>query len=231
MSMRRLGIVAAAGMTVGPIVGSSTRADVSAPPNLNPGDHFRLVFVTNGVIDAPSASIGNYDSVVTGEANGAGLLSYAGSPVTWQTLASTEGGASTAVGRVTTSVPIYRLDGTQVATDNTDLWDGAIAAAINQTPSGATLDNGTVVWTGSNSDGTEAKGLGGDGGFTQFGLIATDSAWMNSNTAATSESHHLYAFSSELTVVPEPTSAGMMGLGVAALAAGRRPKRRGARRR
>src|SRR4051812_8690328 len=105
---RRLGFVAAAGMTVGPvIVGPSARADVTAPAGLNPGDHFRLVFVTTNVIDAPSASIGNYDSVVTGEANGAGLLSYNGSSVTWQTLASTEGGATVAANRLTTSVPIY----------------------------------------------------------------------------------------------------------------------------
>jgi hypothetical protein len=231
MSMRRLGVFAAAGMTVGPIVGGAARADVTAPAGLTPGDHFRLVFVTGGTTPATSTDISTYDALVSAEASGAGLSTYGGSPVTWQALGSTEGGVA-AIDRLSTSVPIYRLDGTQVATDNTDLWDGAIAAAINQTPAGATLDNGVTVWTGSNSNGTESKGLGGESGFTQFGLIATDNTWMTSNTADPAESHNLYAFSNDLTVVPEPASAAMVGLAAVSLAASRRRTRHpGARRR
>jgi hypothetical protein len=230
MKMRRLGIVAAAGVSIGgSFLGSSAQAAAPTPAGLNPGDHFYLVFVTDGTTPAASTDISTYDAIVSAEAASAGLNTYNGSPVTWQTLGSTEGGSTVAASRFSPTASIYRLDGARIATGAADLYDSSIENAINLTPTNATL-SGNSIWTGSNADGTEAKGLGGDGGSTTFGLLATDSTWLNSNTATSTDPHNLYAFSNQLTVAPEPASAGLLALG-AVVTTMRRGARRGARRR
>src|SRR5436853_1072771 len=102
---------------------------IAAPLELNPGDHFRLVFVTSTSFKVQSSDITVYDNFVSGVAATAGLNSYNGSPVTWQVLGSTQ--TVDAISRVpNSSAPIYLLNGTKVASSGSDLWDGTLSAPI-----------------------------------------------------------------------------------------------------
>src|SRR5262249_43675213 len=49
------------------------RADIMTPSTLNPGDQFRVIFVSSGTRDATSSTIADYDTFITNLANAAGL--------------------------------------------------------------------------------------------------------------------------------------------------------------
>ncbi len=49
--------------------GAQAGTVVTVPTDLNPGDQYRLVFVTNGTRDAQSTDIADYNTFVTTEAN------------------------------------------------------------------------------------------------------------------------------------------------------------------
>ncbi len=120
------------------LISVQSHADIITPPGLSPGDQFRIVFTTD--IDyrmpATSPNIGDYDNLIQNNAVFAGLDTYNGQAVNWMVLGSTP--AVSAVSRVPLSsdVPIYRVDGVEVADNATDLWDGSIDAPINLTASG-----------------------------------------------------------------------------------------------
>src|SRR4051812_38888348 len=71
--------------------GSGGRAEagmmLQTPAGLNPGDQFRFVFVTDGIRDATSTNIADYDSFVNAEAGGA---TYDGAVVNWLAIGSTD---------------------------------------------------------------------------------------------------------------------------------------------
>ena len=60
---------------------------LETPKGLNPGDHFRFVFVTDGIRDATSTNIADYDSFVDAQAGGA---TYGGLLVDWLAIGSTD---------------------------------------------------------------------------------------------------------------------------------------------
>jgi len=127
---------------------------LQTPPGLNPGDSLRFVYVTDGIRDATSADISDYDSFVNVQAGGA---TYNGAAITWLAIGSTPSvDAIDHVGQA--NAPVYLPDGTLITGTTTaaGLWSGAIVQAIN-------LDlaaNPVVifVWTGTNPFGT---GFGG----------------------------------------------------------------------
>src|SRR5262245_60905872 len=49
------------------VLAVGARADVITPPGLNPGDQFRIVFVTNTLTPATSSIIGDYDAIVAAD--------------------------------------------------------------------------------------------------------------------------------------------------------------------
>jgi hypothetical protein len=62
-------------------------AAIAVPPGLNPGDTYRIIFVTSTGRDALSPDIAGYNAFVTAAANSdAGLASLG---ATWKALAST----------------------------------------------------------------------------------------------------------------------------------------------
>ena len=71
--------------------GSGGRAEASiilqTPAGLNPGDQFRFVFVTDGIRDATSTNIADYDNFVNAQAGGA---TYDGVVVNWLAIGSTD---------------------------------------------------------------------------------------------------------------------------------------------
>jgi len=100
---------------------SANAAAVTVPPGLNPGDTYRLVFVTAGTISASSGLNSTYNNFVTNQANlgGLGVLG-----ATWKAVVSTTnqcpGGQTcndthakdnTSTNPGSTGVPIYNLAG------------------------------------------------------------------------------------------------------------------------
>ena len=199
-------------------------ADLFLPAGLNPGDKYRIVFVTSGMRDANATGLFPYNSFVDDAANAIGTLTE---PLnaTWKAIASTA--SKSAIDNTDTDpsaagVPVFLVDGTtQIATGNADLWDGSIAAAINKDEFGS-FAGGEFVWTGTNSSGTvDFSGLGGPLGATvgysghSAGGLWVDFSFLGPDT---SSSQRFYGISSELTAVPEPgvfAYLGAVGLGLA----------------
>lgn len=187
--------------------------DIITPPGLNPGDKFRLVFLTSGSRDATSSTIQDYDDFVTTFAVAAGLDTYSGSSVTWQVIGSTA--SVSAISRLpNSSSPLYRVDGQIVATNGADLWDGSILAPIT------VLEDGTswgvppgdgIVFTGTTADGMSNPGHALGDATVQYAFHeATNALWIDGgslNRFDANQSSKFYGVSSELTAaVPESSS-------------------------
>ena len=113
-----------------------------APPGLEEGDQFRLLFKTDSERDATSADIADYDSFVRARIRGAstGHAAIGDYAPTFRAVGSTETvGAAwhTATGIMENtnqpshtpwSTPIYWLGGLKVADDHNDFWNGTWAA-------------------------------------------------------------------------------------------------------
>ncbi|MCA2655808.1 PEP-CTERM sorting domain-containing protein [Microcystis sp. M061S2] len=202
--------------------GAAQAAIVVVPPGLNPGDQYRLVFVTDGTRDATSTNINDYNTFVTNDVTPTSALAIAlnaaGLTTTWKAIGSTASVAArdnTGTNPSSTGVPIYLIDGNLVANDNADLWDGQVSSKLNLTPSNTYLGF-NFVWTGTSSDGT--GGLGGayflGSGLALVGQTDQTFGWVFSSDQQASSSLRLYGLSSILTVptppapvsVPEPSS-------------------------
>ena len=195
---------------------------VVVPPGLNPGDQYRLVFVTDGTRNATSTNINDYNNFVTNQVTGSALatqLTTAGfnlGTITWKAIGSTSATSAkvnTGTDGTQPDVPIYLIDGNRVANDNADLWLPPIIRPINVTQAGSTLGT-EVVWTGTNSSGVVggSNGLGGSFAITGVTNLSTANWIQNSITLRTSL-RRLYGMSSVLTKptppvlkVPEPSS-------------------------
>jgi hypothetical protein len=188
-------------------------AIVPVPTGLQPGDKYYLAFLTNGTILGTSSDIADYNSFAQNQAALVpSLTTISGSPVTWKAAVSTPTvNALTNLGLG--NFPIYRIDGVQIATGGTDLWDGSLANPINVDQYENSYGGGVVAWTGSNSNGTGYAlfggiQMGGASGNSITGAVAsTTSSWMTVGSPGSGSLNKVYAFSSELVVpVPEPAS-------------------------
>ena len=211
---RGFAIVLAVLWLVSVLVGSAEAGIIlQTPAGLNPGDHFRFVFVTDSVRDAISTNISDYDSFVNTQAGGA---TYEGVAVNWLAIGSTDSvNAIDHVGQAST--PVYLSDGTPVSSSTTTagLWSGTIRNPINLDLAGNPVDPFFFVWTGTNPTGT---GFGGPLGSAtpQVGANTdTGSAWISSGRSPNGDLRDLYGISSDLTVpqsvVPEPATLTMLG--------------------
>jgi hypothetical protein len=92
LSMRpypRLFAIVVAALWLGSGLGGRAEASIilQTPAGLNPGDHFRFVFVTDGIRNATSTNIAEYDSFVNAQAGGATFDSVV---VNWLAIGSTD---------------------------------------------------------------------------------------------------------------------------------------------
>ena len=214
----------------------SSQADIISPIGFNPGDPYRIVFVTEGTRDATSSDIAVYDTFVTSEANMPGSLT-ASLATNWRVIGSTP----TVDAKIHTatddspaginSVPIFLVDGTtKIADDYDDLWDSSIDSPLNLDQFGSTAGT-QLVWAGTRGGGLRStnQALGNRNEFFGFtSLVGTTessaTAWIISEEQSDNLSYPYYSISDELTAVPEPSSLlclGLFGLGVA----GRRRRR------
>ena len=180
---------------------------ITTPDGLVPGDQYRLVFVTYGTMDASSTSIDNYNTFVSNEAALSSEL--ASLNYSWTAIGSTvdiDASTNTSTDTSTQGVPIYALNGSLVAQDNLDLWDGSLANPINIDQNGDTVNGYVFTGTSIYGIGIIGRQLGADGYRTQSGLSNnTDSNWIDFDWAGSTAALHYYAISDIITV-PEPGS-------------------------
>ena len=198
------------------------------PAGLEAGDQFRLLVVTNGSDSVRSPGITIYDDRVEGEIRAGhqairsyyrefrALVSAAGQydqtemravPVAARDNTSTTG----------TGVPIYWLNGAKVADSYTDFYDGTWDSNEARIASGATKSV-TLVWTGSNADGTLFPGqeAGHEGAlytregqdFVRVGSLATTSNTISSGSQRSRRRLPVYGLSPVFVVQPAVTITG-----------------------
>jgi hypothetical protein len=125
------------------------------------------------------------------------------------------------------SATVYLIGGEKVADDFADMWDGSVDTAIDLQEDGTTAASG-VIHTGSNSDGTISlsRSFGvttTDDGRINRGLLPnTNTSWIAESSETDRSSRSIYVISEAITVVPEPTTTALLGLGGLALILRRR---------
>ena len=162
-------------------VAPSQAAVIVVPPSLNPGDSFRLAFLTSTTQVPSSVDIDDYNLFVTEAATGGtsaidtaldiALADVGIDPnsLDWKVIGSTvtvDARDNTGTNpTIETGVPIFRLDGASVADNNADLWDGSIdnQILINEEGQDTCTPISCRPYTGSISDGTRLIVSGGGG--------------------------------------------------------------------
>jgi hypothetical protein len=188
----------------------------ATPPGLQAGDRFQLLFVTRDVRDADSSDIADFNAFVNSVADSAGI-GPAAADVHWFVVASTAD--VDARDNALVQAPVYNMQGELLAADYADMWDGALAHAVNYDEQRAAILPFHFVWTGSRSDGTGFPGreLGGFPTVESADLKRSDPGWIANSNGSPLVELHLYALSEPLFVVPEPStlaiqSSAMLGL-------------------
>jgi len=189
---------------------------ITVPTSLNPGDQYRLAFLTTGTIDAESSSISTYNTFVTNEANVQAELAALGT--TWKAIGSTASidardntGTLPSFAGGSLGVPIFLLNDTKLVDSNDDLWDGTIDTFFNVFSDGTVVGSIVpTVWTGTSSDGTIGSlGLGSGSVVGGYPVITT-SRWVSTGFFASHLYLPMYAVSDVLTVsdapIPEPST-------------------------
>jgi len=224
-----VGVAALIGSLVVPTAASA--GIINTPTGLNPGDRFRIAFVTRTTTTGSSSDITSYNLFVNTAAGGA---TYNGSAVTFYAIGSTATvNAYDNIRSTTMNDPVYLAGGALVApsiTGANGLWSGALVNRIATDIDGTVVN--TSVYTGTLVDGTASSNpLGylypGDPdndipaefrasvGNTTGG---TDAAWIrNGGSSTASVRRSLYGISETLTVapVPEPSTYAMALAGLA----------------
>lgn len=205
---------------------------ITVPPSLQPGDQYRLAFLTPLEI-ATGKTIAEYNSFVQSQADAVAEVSLLGAK--WAAVASTD---EIDIARNTGTdpdihpgVPIYLLNGRRVAANNSDLWDGALEGHIRVYPNsefepfavevmarriGPDRSNiGNQIDVGSIPTNFCSMGycLSGE---THPPQQATSSDWITAYDQPRG-SFKMYAISSILTVVPEPWSELNFAIGALAV--------------
>ena len=200
-------------------LGMSAQAQlVIPPPELNPSDPYRLIFVTTtGIVPVTSSSptIHIYNDFVTADAQGNATLwalteewTAVGSTVHIDARDNTSTNPSELV-----QVPIYNTRGERIADNYADLWDGSIDNPVTYNRDGNAPEE-LAIYTGTLSNGTGESALTLDApGAVRVGLrTASDASWVRSGAAygPPYTAQRMYAMSD---IIPEPATLSLMMLG------------------
>ncbi len=209
------GAATAAGLLAAPMA-AQAGPSFTISPTLNPGDHYRILFVTAATTTAASSSIATYNSFVATAAANNPLLPL----TTWTVIGSTStvnAAANIACAPSCANDPIFLVSGTKIAASITNFFSGTILSPINTFETGGSTSF-PYVWTGSNTDGTaSATPLGGANVSRGSGSATTLGSYLDNGSFASSFGNSLYGISGDLVVpgvgVPGPAGAGLFGFG------------------
>ena len=142
---------------------------VLKPSGLNPGDEFRLLFVTADTRDASATDIGTYDSFVQSSVRGGHTGGAHQAVLSYASLFKAVGSTSTVDARThlgmdpnvsgDADVAVYWLNGSQAAASNSGFWSTSwtnSAQAGRRTAAGSAPSSAVEVWTGTQVDGAKA---------------------------------------------------------------------------
>ena len=206
------------------------------PTGLVAGDQFRLLFLSSTKRNATATDIATYNTFIQNlaAAGHTDIRTYsAGFRAVGCTAAVDARDNTSTTG---TGVPIYWLDGTKVADDYADFYDGSWDDEINDTNESGTDAHDTsqttnYPFTGCANDGTEEfagatnpRGLGATTGFVRVGRLNASGTLQDpidgNDTAQTTDTRPLYGLSAvfEVTTVdttsPKLVSATVTSLGL-----------------
>jgi hypothetical protein len=211
---------------------------INTPVGLNPGDTFRIAFVTDTTTTATLPTIADYNDFVNADATteaGGGSVTYKGNAITFSAIGSTE--AVSAISNIgQTGAPVYLVDGTPIASSDTlssgGLWSGTIINPLNEDLT-ANVFGPLPVWTGTRDNGDSVGGAAlGDTVTTDVvGITSeTDLNWVATSALPFTRSNPMYGISAVLTVpTPEPSSIVLLMIAAGCGSVGAYVRRRKAR--
>ena len=192
--------------------GTASAGSIATPTGLNPGDQFRIVFLSTTTTSATNSNLSTYDSIVSSDATG---YTYGGNSPIWKAIVSSAGiDAKDHIGLQSTSVvPLYTVSGTIVSGGN--LWSGALLNQITVRIDGTPANES--VWTGTSEYGTGYAQYTMGSQSVRYGASATVSSdWISQAVYDSGFPAYIYGISEVLTVpsaVPEPSTVMLVGLG------------------
>ena len=175
------------------------------PDGIEPGDSFRLIFVTSSKRDASSANIADYNSHAQSAA--ANNTNLSGFSAQFRALISTSSvDARTNTATTGTGVPVHWLGGAKVADDYGDLYDGDWDSVSGKTEAGGSYSG--QVWTGGNKAGLKSGQRHAGAAEVRLGDLSDATLPLSSpNSGASGDTYPLYAISPVITVA-QPANGG-----------------------
>lgn len=202
------------------VAASSAAFALTISDTLEPGDQFRIAFVTSEDFQtqALSTDISTYNLLATNAAQS--QTDLAALDTDWFAIVSapeSSAGAGDGISAKTNTgtddspagnngVPIFRVDGIKIADHYDDLWDRSIDAPLNVAQDGSILGvQGTPVtaWTGTTADGeiNTAQPLGSSFLAGRGQISATGDLWMGTFGGTARNLAPIYVVSDVLTVL------------------------------
>jgi len=139
---------------------------VTRPLDLNEGDRYRLLFVTDARTKATSNDIAYYNALAAADAANVPRLNAL--DTVWKALVSTSAidarDNTDTDFNVTTGVPIYLVDGTRLANDYAHLWFQSGPYLTSPSVTSGLNDAANRVWTGTHRTGVQQVPMGATGG-------------------------------------------------------------------
>lgn len=180
---------------------SAVAMPIVVPTALNPGDQYRLAFVSSTTRNATSTDIADYNAHVTSAANAVAELLALGT--TWYAIGSTatvDAINNTKTDGSVPDVPIYLLNDVKLVDGNFDLWDGLLDFSLNLVESGAAQLEDENVWTGTLAVGGRAQFPLGSTFPTHGETSSRGDTWVQVAPSPSHQPRHLYALSDILSV-------------------------------
>ena len=168
------------------------------PDGIEPGDSFRLLFVTSTSMKAESADVADYNKFVqTRAAANSNLTDFSGRFTAYISTATVDARDNT--GTTGTGVSVHWLGGDKIADGYADLYDGDWGSVSGKTEGGNSYTG--LVWTGGNKQGGKSGQRYAGAAEVRMGDLSDATLPLSSPTAkAATESHPLYAISPVITV-------------------------------
>lgn len=194
-------------------------------PNLPPGSQYEILFITLDSHTPASTDIGTYNDFVAAEANLSPVLHNLTlqQGIQWHAVASTST-INAIVNAPDGIVDIYNTQGIKLATAANGIYNNGLLSPVQFNQFGST--EVTQAYTGSTIIGGPEDVLGTDqatfGDSGETGTRWIDEGWVNFPAGF---GKPFYALSSPITVVPEPSSLVLFGVGAFGLFAFTRRRR------